>query len=130
MIFNQLLFSLRIMDQNTPVSTKKVFKENETAVPIWILAPHEEKALRDELQENTNRICADKFIKMGECTQKHQVLFSFYCSDLKKELLECVGYNGSRQEYDELRRKYLVRKKELIEKEGKLQCTKQLTKKH
>lgn len=92
-------------------------QNNETPVPVWILAPHEEKALRDKLQENTNDNCAEQFIRMGKCTEKHQLLFSYYCKDLKRELLECVAFEGSRAQYDKLRAEYIRQKKAEVEKE-------------
>lgn len=95
-------------------------KPGETPVPEWILAPHEEKALRDELQTRTNEICAQQFVRMGQCTEKHQLLFSYYCADLKRELLACVAFNGSRAQYDKLRDEYIRKKRELLRQEGKL----------
>lgn len=92
----------------------------ETPVPIWILAPYEEKLIRAECQERTNNICANKFFRMGECTAKHQLLFSWYCADQKKELLDCVAHWGSKDQYEKLREIYIEKKRAELIKEEKI----------
>jgi len=92
----------------------------DTPVPAWILAPYEEKALRAECQERTNEKCAEQFRKMGECVSKHQVLFSWYCPDLKKDLLDCVAHWGSHAEFEKLRLVYIEKKRDALRSEGKL----------
>lgn len=92
----------------------------ERSVPAWVLAPHEEKEVRAECQERANQKCAEQFKKMGDCVKAHQVLFSWYCPDLKKELLDCVAYWGSHAEFEKMRNEYIERKRETLVKEGKI----------
>lgn len=92
----------------------------ETPVPHWILAPYEEKQIRAECQEVTNKKCAKQFWEMGKCTSEHQLLFSWYCAAQKKELLECVAYWGSHEQYDILRQQYVEKKRVELIKEGKV----------
>lgn len=92
----------------------------DTPIPAWFLAPYEEKEIRKRCQEQAEEKCKTQFIKFGSCANKHQILFSWKCADLKTQLLDCVAYWGAHERFLDLRDEYIEEKKALLREENKL----------
>ncbi|CAN6665117.1 COX assembly mitochondrial protein [Trichomonascus vanleenenianus] len=92
-------------------------QQTHHTVPAWMLAPYEEKEVRKRCQEQSNEKCKDLFEAFAQCSQRHQLLFSFKCSEEKKAMIDCVAYWGSKEVFEQERLKYVDEKIEKLEKE-------------
>lgn len=93
---------------------------NAHKVPAWILAPYEEREVRERCQEQANQKCAKFFMEFGKCSEQHQLLFSWKCAQQKKSMIDCVAFWGSEEVYETLQYEYIEEKKEKLRAEGRL----------
>ncbi|ANB13941.1 COX assembly mitochondrial protein [Sugiyamaella lignohabitans] len=101
-------------------STTATSASSGRKVPAWMLAPYEEKEVRARCQEQADRMCADKFLAFGRCSEKNQLLFSWKCAEQKKAMIDCVAYWGSTEKFEEVQDRYITEKQEKLRKEGRL----------
>ncbi|VVT45579.1 uncharacterized protein SAPINGB_P000800 [Magnusiomyces paraingens] len=79
-------------------------KTDEHGVPLWILAPTEEKTLLKEHQAWTEKMCEKEF------------------SNKKEAMVQCVAHYGSPAMFNKLREAYIERKisyREKLDQENK-----------
>jgi COX assembly protein 1 len=85
-----------------------------------MLAPYEEREVRERCQEQANQKCADVFLAFGKCSEQHQLLFSWKCAEQKKAMIDCVSYWGSQEKFEEVQDKYIEEKTTKLRNEGRL----------
>jgi COX assembly mitochondrial protein 1 len=78
--------------------------------PSWLLAPYEEKEVRKRCQDQANKQCARAFFEFGQCSEKHQFLFSWKCKEQKQAVIDCVAYWGSQEVFEKVRDDYIAEK--------------------
>lgn len=85
--------------------------------PSWLLAPYEEKEIRKRCHDLANKNCARAFFEFGQCSEQHQILFSWKCKEQKQALLDCVAYWGSQDIFEKVREEYIAEKNSQLKKE-------------
>lgn len=87
--------------------------------PSWMLAPYEEKEVRERCQEQANKKCAQVFFEFGQCSEQHQFTLAWKCKEQKKKIIDCVAYWGSHEVFEKVRNDYIVEKNAKLEQEKK-----------
>lgn len=93
------------------MSEESNVKKRSSRLPIWVLAPREEKEARQNLKKFAYKKCDDYVQAMASCAKNHGIKLFPACDAQRDKMVECLLFYQVDTKYLDEQRDLIVQRK-------------------